>query len=239
MEFLRKRLPMAIAMAVMLALTGGAALTQSDGTITPAAKQKINVDRVDGKHAINATQNVNRRKKKLMAFNNAGYLPTNIVDGNVATVAALQNPAGAVNEADNPVHWNQVQGVPPAVLMGDTTRSFIAAESGVINPGVSKAWFVDHPVGLEVETTLIPTTVNAWFTETTVSNVANNLYQRITADTVREWVAFINVSAVPSTVKIRVTVWNDSYLSPSAAKSKVKVTFVKNPKKALKRLGLK
>jgi len=230
---------LAIAVALMVALTGGAALTQSDGQVSPAAKQKINVDKVDGKNAISATQNLNKRKGKLMAFNGSGYLPSNIVDGNVATVAALQSPAGAVNEADNPVNWNQIQNVPPAVLAADTTRSFIAGETPLIAVGGVGVLFVDHPVGLEVETTLLPTAVGALVIPgTNAAADVPRIYVRLNATTIREFHIF-QVFGVASTVKLRATVWNDSYLSPAAAKGKVKVSFAKNPKKTLRTLGIK
>jgi len=238
MDYLRKRLPMAIVVAVTLSLTGLAALAQGGGQVTPAAVSNINANKVDGRDAVKATQSLNKRKGKLMSFNSAGYLPTNIVDGNVATLTSLGSTTGAVNEVDNPVNWNQIQNVPPAVLAADTTRSFIAQESPAIAPAGIGLVFVDHAIGTEVETTLIPTAVGAAFSTFPWAAPAfgEEFDQRLTATTLRHAVLVKNVSGVASTVKLRVTVWNDSYVSVAAAKRGVKVTFVENPRKALKAL---
>jgi len=237
MGYVRRRLPMAIAVAVTLTLTGLAALAQAQ--VTPTAVSNINAHRVDGKHAVSSTENLNQRKGKLMSFNSAGYLPSNIVSGNVATLAALGSTTGAVNEADNPVQWTQLQGVPPAVLAGDTTRSFIAQTSPVIAPGGTGVLIIDHPIGLEVETTLIPATVGAFVVPGT--NAAGDIpvfHERIGATFIREYHVF-QVFVAATAVQLRVTVWNDSYISPAAAKGKVKASFAKNPNKLLKRLGIK
>jgi hypothetical protein len=223
-------------MAVTLTLAGLAALAQAQ--VTPTAVSNINAHRVDGKHAVSATQNLNTRKGKLMAFNGSGYLPVNIVDGNVATLAALGSTAGAVNETDNPVQWNQLQGVPPKVLAGDTTRSFIAGTSPVLAPGGIGILIVDHPITLEVETTLIPAAVGAFVVPGT--NAAGDVpvfYERIGATFLREYHVFQVLGATATAVQLRATVWNDTYISPAAAKGKVKASFAKNPKKLLKRLG--
>ena len=236
-DLVRRHVPLAIAVALMVALTGGAALTQSDGQVSPAAKQKINVDKVDGKNAISATQNLNKRKGKLMAFNGSGYLPSNIVDGNVATVAALQSPAGAVNEADNPVNWNQIQNVPPAVLAGDTTRSFISQTSAVIPAGGTGAVVVTVPIGLEVQTTLIPVNNSGIFsTFEPAVNVGAEWFVKSATGTELSQIRFFRNLGAASAVRLRATVFNDSYISVSSAKAKVNVTFFKNAKKAIKKL---
>ena len=66
-----------------------------------------------------------------MATNAQGYLPADIVlkaqdadklDGLDSSASpgqlALRSALGAVNEADNPVHWNQLKGVPSAFADG-------------------------------------------------------------------------------------------------------------------------
>ncbi|HZW01318.1 MAG TPA: hypothetical protein VFF55_07095 [Candidatus Deferrimicrobium sp.] len=231
-------MPWIVAAVMVLAVTGQAALAQSDDGIDPSAVVRINADRVDGRHAIKSTGNAALRKGRLMAFSAAGYLPSNIVQGGVATLAALRSTTGAVNEADNPVHWNQLFGVPPAVVAGDTTRSFIAAESAPLAVNDTSSFFVDQPIGLDVEWALIPTAVGQTvyvFDNPIVG--ASEGFQRIDAGTLRHWILFKNFNVV-STVKVRVTVWNDSFLAPAAARNKVKVTFI-DPKKALKELGIK
>jgi hypothetical protein len=239
MDYVRKRLPMAIAVAVTLTLTGLAALAQGGQQVTPAAVSNVNAHRVDGKHAVSSTQNLNQRKGKLMSFNSAGYLPANIVSGNVATLATLGSTTGAVNEVDNPVQWNQLQGVPLTVLAGDTTRSFIVGESAVLAPGGTSVFILDHPIGLEVETMLIPTAIGGLVIPgSTAAGDVPVVHHRTAAGTIREY-HFFQVFGVATSVKLRATVWNDSYLSPAAAKGKVKVTFAKNPKKILKQFGIR
>ncbi len=126
-----KRVPWVIAAIMVLAVTGQAALAGTDDGVAPSAVANVNADRIDGRHAIKYTSNTTARKGKLMAIGATGYLPNNIIqkamdadkiDGidstALATIAALQNPAGAVNEADNLVHWNQLFGVPPTIADG-------------------------------------------------------------------------------------------------------------------------
>ena len=223
-----RRVPWFVAAVMVLAVTGQAALAGTDDGIGPSAVANVNADRVDGRHAVKYTSNTTARKGKLMAFGATGYLPSNIVQGGVATVAALQSATGAVNEADNPVHWNQLQGVPTAVLQADTTRSAIVFETPVILAGAQGAFYVAYPVGLDLKVTLIPTAPGAVF------YVANNLLQPgyaigRSADGTGLLEAFVvqNTGGVNSTVKLRATVWNDTYLSPSAVKDKVEVTFYK------------
>ena len=166
------------------------------------------------------------RKGRLMAFGATGYLPDNIVAGGVATVAALQSSVGAVNEADNPVHWNQLQGVPDAVLRADTTRSLILFETPPIAPGGQGLVSVTYPVGLDVDPTLDPDRSDrvllrghrgwpAWLRHPQVRRW----------DRTEEVFVVQNIGAVASTVKVRATVWNEAYLSPSAVKDKVGVSF--------------
>jgi hypothetical protein len=105
-----------IAVAMLMALLATPVVAQPADEVTVAAG--VNADTVDGKHAIKSTGDKNKRKDKLMAFAASGYLPSNIVKGGIATLAALKSAVGAVNEADNPVHWNQLQGVPGGIADG-------------------------------------------------------------------------------------------------------------------------
>jgi hypothetical protein len=244
-----KRVPWVIAAIMVLAVTGQAALAGTDDGVAPSAVANVNADRIDGRHAIKYTSNTTARKGKLMAIGATGYLPNNIIqkamdadkiDGidstALATIAALQNPAGAVNEADNLVHWNQLFGVPPTVVSG-TTRSFIAAESPVIPAGNTYSFSIDQPVGLDVEWALIPTTVGqtVYMYDDPITGEGEG-FQRTAAGTLRHWILIKNFN-VASTVKVRVTVWNDSYVAPSAARKMVKVTFFET-KKARRMVGI-
>jgi hypothetical protein len=235
-DFVTKRLPWGVTLVMALTLMGQAALAQPDEEMAPAAPG-INAGTVDRLHAVKSTGNKNKRAGKLMAFAASGYLPTNIVQGGVATVAALQSATGAVNEADNPVHWNQLQGVPPAVLAADTTRSFIAAESPPLALGAEYSIFIDQPVGLDVEWALIPTAVGqtVYVYDNPIVGASEG-FQRIDSNTLRHWILIKNFNVV-ATVKVRVTVWNDTYLAPAAARKMIDVKFVR-PGRALRELGI-
>ncbi len=126
-----KRVPWVMAAVMVMAVTGQAALARSDEAIGPSAVANVNAHQVDGRHAVKYTSDLAKRKGKLMAIGATGYLPNNIIlkasdaeliDGidstALATIAALQSSAGTVNEAGNLVHWNQLFGVPPAVVDG-------------------------------------------------------------------------------------------------------------------------
>ena len=228
-DIILRRVPWVVAAVMVLAVTGQAALAQSGDGIDPSAVANVNADRVDGRHAIKYTSNKTARKGRLMAFGATGYLPDNIVAGGVATVAALQSSIGAVNEADNPVHWNQLQGVPPAILTG-TTRSWIVIATGLIPLNGTGVLVVEHPVGLDVETTLIPDTNTGTFGLLSLTSgadkVSGEYFQRNGAS-LAQVIVFKNIGPVASGVKLRATVWNDAYLSPSAAREMVKATFYK------------
>ena len=92
-----------------------------------------------------------------------------------------------------------------------------------------------YPVGLDVEVTLIPVTDGAYLT-TAHSAVGGDEIIWREAGQIHHVMYFKLYTGVASVVKARATVWSDSYLSPSAAKRKVDVAFLKNPKKALKKL---
>lgn len=234
----------ALALSLVAGLTAGVTAQSGDG-VAPSAVADINAHRVDGRHAIKYTSNTTARKGKLMAFGATGYLPNNIIqkatdadliDGidstALATIAALRSPDGAVNEADNLVHWNQLFGVPAKVLAGDTTRSFIAQVSPVVGVNGTVAVAVAQPLGLDVETTIIPETDGAAFAIQPISPVIQGeFYVRNGGDLI-QLLLVRNIGGVASAVKLRVTVWNDTFLSPAAAKQKIKVTYYKNiPKK--------
>ena len=167
----------AVALATVLAVTP--ALAQPADEVSLAAG--VNADTVDGKHAVSATGKPGARKNRLVAFSAKGYLPDNVIrkardadrlDGldstAFATLAALQgltatlqSPAGAVNEADNPVHWNQLQGVPPTIADGvDEGRGYVSTvlPGTYTVPAQAGSWvIVTTTTDTDIEVTLIPT----------------------------------------------------------------------------------
>lgn len=235
----RSSISLPLILAGLLAVTAVGAAgqdTEEPDPLAPAAG--VNADKVDGRHAIKYTSKKSRRKGKLMAFGATGYLPANIVKGGVATLAALRDPAGAVNEPDNPVHWNQIQGVPPAVMGSDTTESFIAATSpGAIPPGGQFIFAVEYPVGLSLQTSLVPVANGAAFYLASGAGLdPAEVFER-SADGTRiiYYVVTRNVGPVASEVKLRVTVWNNAYLSPSAVRRKVRATGLERLPEAFRR----
>ena len=126
-----RRVPWVVAAVMVLAVTGQAALAGTDDGISPSAVANVNADRVDGRHAVKYTSNTTARKGKLMAFACHGYLPNNIVPwaGSPRLPRCRALELGAVNEADNPVHWNQLHGVPPAIADGTTGASSLRVDA--------------------------------------------------------------------------------------------------------------
>ena len=232
----RRLLPFAIS----LSLIGGLGATHVVAQDEAAPAVGISATTVNGLKAIESTGNKNRRRGKLMAFNSAGYLPTNVVKGVAATLTQLGDTTGAVNEADNPVQWNQIQGVPAAVVKGDATSSTIVFETPPVAPGAQGVIVVAFPVGIDVETTYIPTAAGAAFYVASTTGGSGYAVTR-SADlaSLIELHTFQNIGAVQSTVRLRATVWNDTYLSPSAVSERVKVTYFKNKKKALEAIGVR
>ena len=127
----RRVMAAGITVAMLVGLLGSAPVLAQGDEVTPAAVSNVNADRVDGVHANKYTTQLGKRAKKLVATNATGYLPNNIIqkaldsellDGldslAFATLAALGSAAGAVNEADNPVQWNQLKGVPAEIADG-------------------------------------------------------------------------------------------------------------------------
>lgn len=122
------------AIAVLAASQASAqegATKPGDGAEQAGPAAGVNADTIDGRHAIGPTTDAKRRAGKLVATNAQGYLPNDIVlkarnadtlDGLDSPVfarsAALGSAAGAVNEADNPVHWRQLKGIPAGFADG-------------------------------------------------------------------------------------------------------------------------
>jgi hypothetical protein len=125
--------------ATQVAAQEGARKPGTDGEATTPAG--INADTVDGRHAVGPAALPAQRAGKLVATNAQGYLPADIVlkaqnadrlDGLVSTVfaraALLKGAAGAVNEPDNPVHWNQLKGVPAGIADGQVAWGEVTAK---------------------------------------------------------------------------------------------------------------
>jgi hypothetical protein len=125
--------------------------------------------------------------------------------------------------------------VPAAVLLADTTRSFIAGTSAVLPPNGTTFIAVAQPLGLDVETTLIPVTEGAIFSLAPLApTVEGEIYQRVGGSLI-QYLFARNISGVASAVRLRATVWNDLFLAPSAARNKVTAKFIQKPPKQLLR----
>jgi hypothetical protein len=218
-DILSRRIPWVVAALMALGVTGVPVAAQSDVGMDPAAVSNVNAHRVDGRHAVKMTSNVNLRAGRLMAFSAQGYLPANIVQGGVATIAALQSSAGAVNEADNPVHWNQISGVPATIADGvDEGDGYESTVRGPFNlPANATAWFsIDVSIGNDIDVTFIPTAAGG-----EVQILSTN-FGRVDANWVRHWYEVKNWSAVnPVDFRIRLRTYNQD-IAPAALKKAAK-----------------
>ena len=215
-----RRVPWVIAAVMLLTVTGQAALAGTDDGISPASPG-INAGTVDRLHAVKSTATKSKRAGKLMAFAASGYLPTNIVPGGVATVAALQSTTGAVNEADNLVHWNQLQGVPPTIADGVDAPGYISSVvaptggSTVPTGGVGIWVWIEYPVTVDVEATFIPTYIAGAPDEYVI--VQEMAYTRVNDTTLKYWYHLFQESGVAVAFKVRVRVF-DQGIAPAALK---------------------
>ena len=131
-----------------------------------------NADRVDGRHAVGSGASRSKRSGKLVATNGSGYLPNNIirkardsdkVDGfhssAFAKAQALKSSSGAVNQADNPVHWKQLKGVPVGIADGDDTgyTSGVSPEFTLPPAGAIQLNFFNFPPNWQVLFNVVPT----------------------------------------------------------------------------------
>jgi hypothetical protein len=134
---LRRHLATVVAVLAVAAIAATQVLAQ-DAKPAPATGDDVvgtaavgNADTVDGRHAVGARASIAARAGRLVATNRAGYLPDDIIvkardadrlDGidsrAFARRSLLASDAGAVNEADNPIHWRQLRGVPPDIADG-------------------------------------------------------------------------------------------------------------------------
>jgi hypothetical protein len=246
-DTIQKRVPWVVAAVMVLAVTGQAALAGTDDGISPSAVANVNADQVDGRHAIKYTSNKTARKGRLMAIGATGYLPDNIIlkamdadkiDGidstALATIAALKSAAGAINEADNLVHWNQLLGVPASIAdgvdEGDGYDSSIAVIMGGNDLAVAQAKWIafDVPAGVDVETTIIP----AATAPASVIETLQFVVTRIDASILRHHYYIQNYVGSPATTfKVRVRVFNQA-IAPAALKQVANHIRVITSKKA-------
>jgi hypothetical protein len=154
-DLVRKHASLIIAVMAIAVLAASHATAQDETTKPPAAVPAagVNADTVDGRHAVGAAASLAARAGRLVATNAEGYLPANIVkkatdadklDGvdssGFARTAALKSGTGAVNQADNPVHWNQLKGVPAGIAdgkdaVGPLLGFYVNANGGKLTAG--------------------------------------------------------------------------------------------------------
>jgi hypothetical protein len=236
-----KRVPWVVAAVMALAVTGPAALAGTDDGIGPSAVANVNADRVDGRHAIKYTSNTTARKSRLMAIGATGYLPNNIIqkamdadkiDGidstALATMAALQSSAGAVNEAGNPVHWNQLQGVPPGIINGTTIS--VLGETKTIAGGAADGVLISYPASMNVYYELYPVTPGGL-----IVTEGDLILRSPDSTTIVKGVNFVNLNAVPVTVRVRLTAFNPGYVAPAKPKGMITTKFVDKLAKRFRR----
>ena len=142
-------------------------------------------------------------------------------------------PAGPVGPA-GPADWNAIANKPAGfadgVDNGDTTRSFIAEISDEYSAGQDGYVEVTWPVGLDVKVTLIPAKEAAYFNTLALPGYGEEIFFRAGGQMhlMRYFGLYVGG---PSAIKARVTVWNDDYIAPAAAKRMVNATFHKGSKR--------
>jgi hypothetical protein len=145
-----------------------------------------------------------------------------------------QGPAGASGSSDWNAIANKPAGFADGVDNGDTTRSFIAATSLAF--GMAPQWgdlTVDYPVGLDVKVTLIPTKDDTYISGTHGWSIGGELFDEEywRHDGRMYHKIYFYIYAGSGAIKARVTVWNDSYIAPAAAKRMVNASFHKGLKR--------
>lgn len=110
----------------------------------------LNADTVDGKHAVSATSNRSKRRRKLVATNKAGLLPSNIVRHKWAGLRGVPAPF-----ADGKISWNEIQEVPIAIYQDEGIRAaylnYVRGDEVRIPPGETRFANVLCPYGETVE----------------------------------------------------------------------------------------
>jgi hypothetical protein len=149
LESVRRHTSLLVAVGA-IAILAASQVAAQEGATKPGVEQGatgpagINADTVDGRHAKGAAATPTERAGQLVATNAQGYLPADILrkaqdadrlDGVDSSafprVWALKSDDGAVNEADNPVHWRQLKGVPAGFADGkDNVGSVFGAYAG-------------------------------------------------------------------------------------------------------------
>jgi hypothetical protein len=175
LETLRRHTSLLVAVSA-IAVLAASQVTAQEGATKPGVDQGatrpagINADTLDGRHAVGAGATPTERAGQLVATNAGGYLPNDIIrkaqdadklDGVDSSafprVWALRSDDGAVNQADNPVHWKQLKGVPAPIADGkDATGlpGFYVLTAFDTLPATATDWMVsvscyagDYPVG--------------------------------------------------------------------------------------------
>jgi hypothetical protein len=160
LEGIRRHTPLLVAVLAVAVLAAGQAVAQpaadTTGTTGPAG---VDADTVDGRHVVGPGAAPADRGGALVATTAAGYLPNDIirkavdadkVDGlhaaAFARAATLRASTGAVNQADNPVHWKQLKGVPTGIADGNDAVGYnswiVFAGDTVIPPGETRTVIV-------------------------------------------------------------------------------------------------
>jgi len=233
---MRQVLSTAITAMIVAALTAVSisALAQdaptTERTVAPAAVSNINAHRVDGKHAVGFTNKRLARRNKLVATNKQGFLPSNIVKPLWGTIKNKPAPF-----ADGQISWSELQGIPAGfadgVDAGDTTTSYIAAESPDIAAGHATTVAVTYPASQDLEISVIPQGDGLW--ATTMASSASNLGDEIiyrSGNTINHYLYFQNYGGSTDRLKVRITIFNDGLVAPAAAKRLVTAKVVKGRK---------
>ena len=121
----------------LLTLTVAGAMAQSPAQEAIAPAAGLDADRVDGKHAINATAKVGRRVGKLVAMNKWGYLPSNTIRPLWGLIKGV--PAGFADGVDDAgvtsIHITTVESAASTVTPGSWDYAMATCPGGKVVGG--------------------------------------------------------------------------------------------------------
>jgi hypothetical protein len=190
-------------LALVLLAAGGVAAADGDSRTGTTLSSRvgtagIDADTVDGRDAVGAGAGPGLRAGKLVATNAAGYLPADIIriaadadrlDGldsrAFARRAALRSDAGAVNQADNPVHWKQLKGVPAGLADGRDA-------AGIRGITITTAFDSQRVEGLRSVSMLVPCPAGHRVVGGGYNQTSNELRIAISAPAATQW--FVNAT---------------------------------------------
>jgi hypothetical protein len=145
----------------LLTVTAVGVIAQEPAPIRPAAVSNVNADKVDGRHAVGAGMAKKKRRNKLVATDNKGLLPSNIVKPFWSKIRDV--PAGFADGVDNQgvtkITITRVLGPSTSVGVGDWDSGSVSCPAG--SKAIGGGFASDSPI-MTVFTSRADATVTGW-----------------------------------------------------------------------------